>query len=260
MVKMTEFKRLNMLMLVRYIILPLLLWWLITGGYESFIPSKSADPGKQIQAPRHPSQVEEKIVSLPAQPRITRREDEKSNEQLQPSMSVDSPKLEIDECESIKSNLMSAWQREVTVSAKSIATGFTCDLTDDQKRRVLQHSLNKYKENRIEADALEILEVYKKTFPKDSHPYLEEIEIHERRGDPSQAVEAFLAGYELSLAKSDIDPKYFLTTLKSLQKLGRICEQRSVLSAMLVLDQLKPELKRSIAKQIQLLESRCESP
>ena len=246
--------------LIRYIILPLLLWWLITGGYESFIPPQSSDPGKQIQAPRQPSQVEEKIVSLPAQPRIIRREDEKSSERLQPSESVNTLELEIDECESIKSNLMSAMQRQATLSAKSIATGFTCDLTDDQKRRLLRHSLNKYKGDRLEAEALEVLELYKKTFPKDSHPYLEEIEIHERRGDPSQAVEAFLAGYELSLAKSDIDPKYFLTTLKSLQKLGRICEQRSVLSAMLVLDQLKPELKRSIAKQIQLLESRCESP
>jgi len=257
MVKITEFKRLNMLALVRYIILPLLLWWLITGGYEAFIPSKSADPGKQIQAPRHPSQVEEKIVSLPAQPRIIRREDEKSNEKLQPSMSVDSPKLEIDECESIKSNLMSAMQKEVTVSAKSIATGFTCDLTDDQKRRVLQHSLNKYKEDRIEGDALEILEVYKKTFPKDPHPYLEEVEIYERMGEPSRVIESFIAGYTLSRTKSEIGPQYFMTALKSMQRLGLICEQQQLLTSMLTLNQLNAEVKRSISNQIQILKPKC---
>jgi len=243
--------------LIRYIILPLLLWWLITGGYESFIPPQSSDPVKQMQTPRQPSQVEEKIVSLPAQQRIIRREDEKSSERLQPSKSVDSPKLGIDECESIKSNLISAMQRRTTVSAKSMAAGFTCDLTGDQKMELLRHSLNKYKEDRLEADALEVLEVYKKTFPKDPHPYLEEVEIYERMGEPSRVIESFIAGYTLSRTKSEIGPQYFMTALKSMQRLGLICEQQQLLTSMLTLNQLNAEVKRSISNQIQILKPKC---
>ena len=61
----------------------------------------------------------------------------------------------------------------------------------------------------------------------------------------------------MSKSRSEINPRYFMTALKSMQRLGLICEQKQLLTSMLALNQLNAEVKRSIANQIQILDPKC---
>lgn len=247
----------NMSGLFRYIILPLCLWWLITGGYETLIPKENEDSELHMmtQVPAKP--IQEREIPRIVPPKAVKREYSERN--AKPETTKEPGKSAVTEmkCESLTARLVAAETSSTSIDIKSLTQWLSCNVSESDKQRLLSYSLIKLKQDNLIDSALEVSSLYKQTYPKDPYPLFEEAEIYQISGSHERSLESFISAFKLSRMKSDIDPRHFMTALKSMQRLGLICEQRQLLTSMLALNQLNAEVKRSISNQIQLLKPKC---
>ena len=247
----------NMSGLFRYIILPLCLWWLITGGYETLIPKKTEDSELHMKTPIPAKPIQEREIPriVPAKP-VKREYVERNG---RPDKTTDLGKSAVTEmkCESLTARLVAAETSNTSIDIQSLTEWTSCSVSDLEKQRLFRYSLIDFKQDKLIDRALEVSSLYQQTYPSDPYPLFEEAEIYQISGLPERSLESFISGFKLSRTKSEIEPRYFMTALKSMQRLGLICEQQQLLTSMLTLNQLNAEVKRSIANQIQILKPKC---
>ena len=243
--------------LFRYIILPLCLWWLITGGYETFIPNKDEGSTSHVKTPVPAKPLQERDVPRVVPPKVVKREYSERN--VKPEATKEARKSAVTEikCESLTVRLVAAETSNRSIDIKSLTEWTSCSGSDLEKQRLLRFSLIDFKQDKLIDKALQVSSLYKQTYPNDPFPLFEEAEIYKISGSPERSLESFILGFKLSRTKSEIEPRYFMTALKSMQRLGLICEQQQLLTSMLALNQLNEEVKRSISNQIQILKPKC---
>jgi hypothetical protein len=240
--------------LIRYIILPLCLWWLITGGYESFIPTTAKQSDIHSDAPEPVVQIHERKIAKIERPKIIKREYENQRIETQSKKNLDATQRK---CKSLTKDLLGAQNNIETIPVQDLEEWSVCELPDAQKQQLFQYSLTSYRQNKEFRKALEVSSLYKRVQPNDSYPFFEEAEIYQTQGANRRSLESFLEGFTISQSKTEIKPQYFLTALKSMQRLGLVCEQQKLLTPMLSLNRLNPEVKRTITNQIEILQSKC---
>jgi hypothetical protein len=243
--------------LFRYIILPLCLWWLITGGYETFIPNKDEDTTSHVKTPVPGGPIQEREVPRVAPPKIVKREYSERNAKPETAKELRKSAVTETKCDSLTTKLIAAETSNTSIDIKSLTEWTSCGVSDKEKQRLLRYSLIDSRQDQRFDRALEVSSLYKRTYPKEPFPLFEEAEIYQISGSPERSLESFISAFKLSRMKSEIDPRYFMTALKSMQSLGRICEQQQILTSMLALNQLNAEVKRSISNQIQILKPKC---
>ena len=243
--------------LFRYIILPLCLWWLITGGYETLIPENNEDSELHVKTPTPAKLIQERETPRIVPPKAVKREYVERNGR--PDKTTDLGKSAVAErkCESLTARLLAAETDSTSIDTKALTEWTSCSVSDSEKQRLFRYSLVDFKQDKLIDRALEVSSLYKQTYPNDPYPLFEEAEIYQISGFPERSLESFISGFKLSRTKSEIEPRYFMTALKSMQRLGLICEQQQLLTSMLTLNQLNAEVKRSISNQIQILKPKC---
>ena len=243
--------------LFRYIILPLCLWWLITGGYETFIPKKDEDYTYHVKTPVPAKPLQEREVPKVVPPKIVKREYSERNAKPETTKELRKSAVTETKCDSLTTKLIAAETNNISINIKSLTEWTSCRVSDSEKQRLLRYSLIDSRQAQRFDRALEVSSLYKQTYPSDPYPLFEEAEIYQISGFPERSLESFISGFKLSRTKSEIEPRYFMTALKSMQRLGLICEQQQLLTSMLTLNQLNAEVKRSISNQIQILKPKC---
>lgn len=248
--------------LVRYIILPICLWWLITGGYEVFLPEDSNRPRADDSRPEQPQSKSEPSVliantepKVPPAIKIAPLNDKSANQSK--AVSKSPPKRLDSDCHAKKNSLLRAERDGLIIDLNQLNQGLKCELSNSQKLSLLKHSTRQYVSNQMQANALEVIALYQETFPSDPEAYFWESQVQQEIGAANQAVTAFVKGYRLSEDKKQIAPRHFLVALKSMQSLQLFCEQINVMRAMTILEQLDENAKTMIAQQIQTLETQC---
>ena len=243
--------------LFRYIILPLCLWWLITGGYETLIPAKNEDSELHMKTPTPVKPIQERETPRIVPPKPVKREYVERNDL--PDKTTDLGKSAVAErkCEALTARLLAAETSNTSIDIQSLTEWTSCSVSDLEKQRLFRYSLTDFKQDKQIDMALRVSSLYKQTYPNDPYPLFEEAEIYQISGFPERSLESFISGFKLSRTKSEIEPRYFMTALKSMQRLGLICEQQQLLTSMLTLNQLNAEVKRSISNQIQILKPKC---
>jgi hypothetical protein len=243
--------------LFRYIILPLCLWWLITGGYETLIPEKNEDSHLYVETPVPAKPIQEREAPRIVPPKVIKREYSERNAKPETTKELRKSAVTETKCDLLTANLIAAETNNASIDTKSLTEWTSCRVSDSEKQRLLRYSLIDAKQDKLIERALGVSSLYKQTYPKDPYPLFEEAEIYQISGSPERSLESFISAFKLSRAKSEIDPRYFMTALKSMQRLGLICEQQQLLTSMLALNQLNEEVKRSISNQIQILKPKC---
>lgn len=271
--------------LLRYIILPLCLWWLITGGYETLIPDSTDDSHFKVAAPVPAEPTRERKISriepqkddsdlrvdalIPTEPvrerkipriepqKIVKREYVEPNVESKSTRVPDNPPVSIPKCQRLTSDLMDAETNMSIVQIETIKEWTSCESSQEVKQRLLRYSLVNSRQSKSFETALEISSLYKTILPNDPFPLFEDAETYAVQGLSQQSLESFITGFKMSRSRSEINPRYFMTALKSMQRLGLICEQQQLLTSMLALNQLNAEVKRSIANQIEILNPKC---
>ena len=243
--------------LFRYIILPLCLWWLITGGYETLIPENNEDSELHVKTPTPAKLTQERETPRIVPPKAVKREYVERSDL--PDKTTDLGKSAVAEkkCESLTARLLATETSSTSIDIQSLTEWTSCSVSDSEKQRLFRYSLVDFKRDKLIDRALEVSSLYKQTYPNDPYPLFEEAEIYQISEFPERSLESFISGFKLSRTKSEIEPRYFMTALKSMQRLGLICEQQQLLTSMLTLNQLNAEVKRSISNQIQILKPKC---
>lgn len=249
--------------LVRYIILPICLWWLITGGYEVFLEGDFDQPQNNEPRPAQPA------VQKPKPPVLTAETAPKNEPATEKAPLPKAPTHQSNavskqptgqsnaECKAIKNALLQAERDDLIIDLRQLERGIRCDLSGAQKRSLIKHTIRLYASNNMYANALEVAALYQQTFPSDPDAYFWESQIHQAMGTSNRSVTAFVKGYKLSDNKKKIAPRHFLVALKSMQSLQLVCEQINVMRAMTRLEQLDSRAKAMIAQQIQALTTQC---
>lgn len=252
--------------LIRFVILPLILWWLITGGYEFLLPSneiRQDDPvskshelesnnDQKINTPRqqvsgkNETKASQKPVSKPVPPRSQK-----------PATNEVKLKNVVTRCDTLKSILLEAEQNKKLLPPKILHEGMECSWSSVEKRTFLVQSLQGHLEQSQYANALNVTSLFKKNLSTDPHPYFVESTIYEKLNEPSESLSSFIQGYRLSTKKNEIDPSYFLSALKSLQQLGRVCDQINVMKAMIQLRGINEATKTLLQTQLSTLSRQC---
>ena len=248
--------------LVRYIILPICLWWLITGGYEVFLPADTNQPQNENSTPAQPRpQSRPPALTAETAPNDVPSEKKAAPTEIPSNRSQAVSKLPAEqsnsECTTVKNYLLQAERNEFIIELIQLKKGMSCDLSDLQKRSLIKHSIRLYVSNGMQANALEVTDLYQQTFPSDPDAYFWESQIQQKMGAANQSVTAFVKGYQLSKDKQQIAPRHFLVALKSMQSLQLVCEQIDIMRAMTVLNQLDNRAKNMINQQIQALTTQC---
>jgi len=109
-----------------------------------------------------------------------------------------------------------------SIDIKSLTKWTSCSGSDLEKQRLLRYSLIDFKQDKLIDKALQVSSLYKQTYPNDPFPLFEEAEIYKISGSPERSLESFILGFKLSRTKSEIEPRYFMTALKSMQRLDLI--------------------------------------
>lgn len=248
--------------LVRYIILPLGLWWLLTGGYRLFLTGqetapipREAEPGESLKRTEPPA----RIADLAEPPRVPVEQTPKPNVRQTPTPSPSSLAAPTQHaaCAGLKEKLLASELQGARIDASTVRTGMQCDLSKAQKRSILKHALNHFESQLMHANALEIISIYKAHFTDDPYPHFSEASIKQRLGEPNQAIAAFLKGYQMSEIKPDIEPSHFLVALKSMQELQLVCEQIEIMRAMTALNRLDARSRQMLTNQINTLNAQC---
>ncbi len=241
----------------RYVILPLCLWWLITGGYETLMPESTEDSDHKIDAPVPAESAREREIARIEPQKIVKRE------YVEPTVGTKSTKVPdnlpgfAQECQKLTSKLLNAETNTSIVQIETLKEWTSCESSEEVKQRLLRYSLVNSRRTKSFETALEISLLYKTMLPNDPFPLFEDAETFAVQGLSKQSLESFITGFKMSRSKSEINPQYFMTALKSMQRLGLICEQQQLLTSMLALNQLNAEVKRSITNQIQILNPKC---
>ena len=248
--------------LVRYIILPICLWWLVTGGYQVFLPGEKNQPQSTEPRPTQPAlKSQPPVLTAEIAPKELPSEKIVSKPNTPSHQSNAVSKLPAEqlnsECSEIKNTLLQAERDGLIIDLQPLKQGMKCDLSDLQKRSLIKHAIRLYVANDMQANALEVSALYQDTFPGDPDAYFWESQIQQKMGAANQSVTAFVKGYQLSKDKQQIAPRHFLVALKSMQSLQLVCEQINVMRAMTILNQLDERAKTMINQQIQALETQC---
>lgn len=243
--------------LFRYIILPLCLWWLITGGYEMLIPDPAEKSDLNVDAPVPAEPVREREIPRIEPQKIVKREYVEPTVEPKSTRAPDDSSVSIQKCQRLTSELLNAETGTSSVQFKTLKEWSTCNSSKEVKQRLLRYSLVNSRQTKSFEIASEISSLYKTVLPNDPFPLFEDAETFAVQGLSQQSLESFITGFKMSKSRSEINPRYFMTALKSMQRLGLICEQKQLLTSMLALNQLNAEVKRSIANQIQILDPKC---
>lgn len=243
--------------LFRYIILPLCLWWLITGGYETLIPDSAEKSNVKVDAPIPAEPVREREIPRIEPQKIVKREYVEPTIEPKSTRVPDDSSVSIQKCQKLTSELLNAETSNSTVQIEALKEWSTCNSSKEVKQRLLRYNLVNSRQTKSFDTAFEISSLYKTILPNDPFPLFEDAEIFAVQGLSQQSLESFITGFKMSRSRSEINPRYFMTALKSMQRLGLICEQQQILTSMLALNQLNAEVKRSIADQIQILNPKC---
>ena len=243
--------------LFRYIILPLCLWWLITGGYEMLIPDPAEKSDLNMDAPVPAEPVREREIPRIEPQKIVKREYVEPTVEPKSTRAPDDSSVSIQKCQRLTSELLNAETGTSSVQFKTLKEWSTCNSSKEVKQRLLRYSLVNSRQTKSFEIASEISSLYKTVLPNDPFPLFEDAETFAVQGLSQQSLESFITGFKMSRSRSEINPRYFMTALKSMQRLGLICEQKQLLTSMLALNQLNAEVKRSIANQIQILDPKC---
>jgi len=243
--------------LFRYIILPLCLWWLITGGYETLISDSAEKSDLKVDAPVPPEPVREREIPRIEPQKIVKREYVEPTVEPKSTRAPDNSPVSIQKCQRLTSELLNAETSTSKVQIETLKEWTSCDSSEEVKQRLLRYSLVNSRQIKSFETASEISSLYKAILPNDPFPLFEDAETFAVQGLSQQSLESFITGFKMSRSRSEINPRYFMTALKSMQRLGLICEQKQVLTSMLALNQLNAEVKRSIANQIQILNPKC---
>lgn len=243
--------------LFRYIILPLCLWWLITGGYETLIPDSAEKSDLKVDAPVPPEPAREREIPRIEPQKIVKREYVEPTVEPKSTRAPDNSSVSIQKCQRLTSELLNAETSTSKVQIETLKEWTSCDSSEEVKQRLLRYSLVNSLQTKSFETASEISSLYKTILPTDPFPLFEDAETFAVQGLSQQSLESFITGFKMSKSRSEINPRYFMTALKSMQRLGLICEQKQLLTSMLALNQLNAEVKRSIANQIQILNPKC---
>lgn len=243
--------------LFRYIILPLCLWWLITGGYQTLIPDSAEKSDLKVDAPVPPEPVREREIPRIEPQKIVKREYVEPTVEPKSTRAPDNSSVSIQKCQRLISELLNAETSTSKVQIETLKEWTSCDSSEEVKQRLLRYSLVNSLQTKSFETASEISSLYKTILPTDPFPLFEDAETFAVQGLSQQSLESFITGFKMSRSRSEINPRYFMTALKSMQRLGLICEQKQLLTSMLALNQLNAEVKRSIANQIQILNPKC---
>ena len=243
--------------LFRYIILPLCLWWLITGGYETLIPDSAEKSDLKVDAPVPPEPAREREIPRIEPQKIVKREYVEPTVEPKSTRAPDNSPVSIPKCQRLTSELLNAETSTSKVQIETLKAWTSCDSSEEVKQRLLRYSLVNSLQTKSFETASEISSLYKTILPTDPFPHFEDAETFAVQGLSQQSLESFITGFKMSRSRSEINPRYFMTALKSMQRLGLICEQKQLLTSMLALNQLNAEVKRSIADQIQVLNPKC---
>ena len=221
------------------------------------IPDPAEKSDLNVDAPVPAEPVREREIPRIEPQKIVKREYVEPTVEPKSTRAPDDSSVSIQKCQRLTSELLNAETGTSSVQFKTLKEWSTCNSSKEVKQRLLRYSLVNSRQTKSFEIASEISSLYKTVLPNDPFPLFEDAETFAVQGLSQQSLESFITGFKMSKSRSEINPRYFMTALKSMQRLGLICEQKQLLTSMLALNQLNAEVKRSIANQIQILDPKC---
>lgn len=221
------------------------------------IPDPAEKSDLNVDAPVPAEPVREREIPRIEPQKIVKREYVEPTVEPKSTRAPDDSSVSIQKCQRLTSELLNAETGTSSVQFKTLKEWSTCNSSKEVKQRLLRYSLVNSRQTKSFEIASEISSLYKTVLPNDPFPLFEDAETFAVQGLSQQSLESFITGFKMSRSRSEINPRYFMTALKSMQRLGLICEQKQLLTSMLALNQLNAEVKRSIANQIQILDPKC---